>query len=370
MGGAGCARTPAVPQLTSSGGVYRSDDGGITFVQRSEVGQDGDLTRAAFREVIAPPAAPGTLFVVTNQGVYRTTTAGERWQRLPVPAREVLSMTAHPNNPRILLVATISSVGGRGRILRSINGGQSWEEAFTAPSTTKVRGSFYRRRVEVPLQVTALARDPHRPQVVLAGTDSGILLTSEDGGSRWRSKRAFRLGVSALKFSPTVPGRLFIRLADGSILRSSDAGDTVQSIRVSRRAATGPEGLGDPAVVRLPKIDLVHALVLLRPRVNGAERILAGTAAGLYVSDDGGDTWAIVPLPPTGGVIDIPVQTVAESLDGTLWAASGFVLLTSNDGGTAWRGREAPARASIRFIVTDPTNARRLYLFLAPPGST
>jgi photosystem II stability/assembly factor-like uncharacterized protein len=109
----------------------------------------------------------------------------------------------------------------------------------------------------------------------------------------------------------------------------------------------------------------VHAILFLSSEPNGAETLLAGTNTGLYRSSDGGASWGLVPLPPTGGTGDIPVTSVAQSADGTIWASSGFVLYESRDGGNTWRATEAPIQRPLRSVVTDPRNADRLYLFFA-----
>lgn len=364
--GAGCARMPQLQALAPDGGMYRSDDAGVIFTQRSDVVGEGDLSRATFREVHTLPRTPDVLYAVTHEGVYRTVSGGERWGRISVPARAVLSLSVHPNNPDVMLAAIISAVRGRGKIARTIDGGQTWTEVFAAPSTKGVSGFFVRRQTEVQTFITTLARDPHRPEVVLAGTSTGILLRSGDGGRQWRSIRAFSQGITGLKFSPTVPGFLFIRLVNGRLGRSDDGGETAAPVRISRDPAAAPGALGDPSQSRPAASDIVHAIQFLHRITDRPERILAGTGAGLYQSDDGGVTWTPVGLPPTGRTVEIPVNSLTETSNWGIWAASGFVLYSSRDGGHTWRSMQAPAGASVRFVVADPVNAERLYLFLVP----
>lgn len=363
--GAGCVRQAPTTPAPPPGGVYRSDDHGVSFVQKVAVATGGNLARVTVREIVPIPQEPGSLLLLASEGVFQTTTAGDLWSRVTIPARQVLSMAVHPGNPRVLLAAVISAgANSRGQILKSLTGGDTWSEIFVAPVAEETRGIVVRRRREVPTLISTIVFDPAHPEIVLAGMSNGALAVSRDGGIRWQTLTAFPRGVSALKFSPRVPNHLFIRLTDGQLLRSSDGGKTAHPAPASRRAA---QKTGGPATFGfLPEAsDVVHVILFLSPEPNGAETILAGTNTGLYRSADGGATWSVVPLPPTGGTGDIPVTSAAQSIDGTIWASSGFVLYESRDGGTTWRATEAPLPRPLRSVITDPVDADRLYLVFA-----
>lgn len=362
--GAGCVRQTPTAQPPPPGGIYRSDDGGVTFAQkvsltssRRELAQQrapAHLARLSPRAVVAVAADPGTLYVAAAEGVFRTTTAGDAWERLPLNAREVFSISVHPGNPQILLaVGTSAFQEGRGKILKSLTAGESWAEVFTAPAGKGEFGTLVRRRQDVQTLVTVIAHDPRAPNVVLAGTNTGTLLASADGGVRWATRRSFRQGITGIEISPFVQGRVMIRLADGQLVRSEDLGTTVERVH-----------LGNGAAEIIQESAAAHAVLFEVPRAGGNERILIGTEAGLYGSSDGGSSWTKLPLPPTG-TVDTPVTSLALGADGTLWATSGFVLFSSVDGGATWRAADTQLKQPIRFVVTDPANPKRLYLFFA-----
>ncbi len=368
--GVGCARQAAPPEPPPLGGIYRSDDGGVTFTQKVTLprrqleilGRNAisNLAQLTPRQVIIPNAEPETLYVVAAEGVYRSTTAGDTWERLIVPAREVFSLSVHPRNPNILLSAATSVFGTRGKILKSLTRAVVWSDTFTAPTSAGETGTLLRRRRDIPTQITVVAHDSLAPQVVFAGTNTGVLLVSTDGGVRWKTRNAFHQGITGLEISPTVPGRMLLRLADGRLVHSSDGGITVN------RSLIGKDANELSGLVATEKPEVTHAVLFERPTNNGIETILAGTESGLFRSLDGGATWTQLPLPPSGipsGTVDTPVRSLAQSADGRLWATSGFVLLSSADGGTTWRASDTIIPQQIRFVVTDPVNPQRLYLF-------
>ncbi len=363
MLGAGCTRQAGAPQAPPQGGIYRSDDQGVTFSQKVALIGGGSLARSTPHEVTVSREAPDTLYLAAAEGLFRTTTAGDRWFRLPLPAKDVLSVSVHPKNSQILLAAVISDAqNGRGKILKSLTGGTSWAEVFTAPAGEQLQGTIIQRRRETPTIVTTLAHDPLQPEVVLAGTNQGTLLGSGDGGIRWTTLFSVREGITGIKFSTTVPDLLFIRLASGRLLRSADGGRSADQVLLGRE----PGASFDAPLGTAQDGSAVHAVAFLRSAAADQERVLAGTENGLLKSEDGGMNWAPLPLPPTGGTTHIPVRTLAESADGTLWAGSGSVISISKDGGLTWRSSEAPLRRTLRFVLTDPVRAERLYAFFEP----
>jgi len=358
--GAGCAAEPALPP---PGGVYRSDDGGITFVQKVLVTTGRTLARAEFRQGEIVPRVPGTLFAVTDEGLYVTRDAGNSWSRTSLPASSVFTVSVHPRNPQILLAGgTGLTTRTAGSTFKSVDGGRAWTEVFQAPPAEEETGTIVRRRRSVPSVVTTIAHDPRTPEVVFAGTSTGALVVSDDGGIHWQRRASVQQGITGLKLSPTVSGRLVLRLTDGTLVRSADGGRTIDRIDVRRTGRNGqseelPSGFGTA-------VDQAQAVLFAAP-AGSTEPLFVGARSGLYRSDDGGVSWTQIRL-PTSLQPSSPITHIAQSADGALWVAAGPVLLSSHDGGITWRSVTLPGLGlPLRFVLADPTEPKRLYLFFA-----
>ncbi|MDP3685387.1 MAG: hypothetical protein Q8R32_00980 [bacterium] len=361
--GAGCVRESG-PQASPPppGGIYRSDDGGVTFSQKVLLAGGRHLAAVRPRHAELVPAAPDTLYLAADEGLFRTTSAGNRWERLPIPAGEVHGVSVHPRNPRILLAAGVAPAPStRGKIWKSLDAGDTWAEVFTAPTGTAEIGAIFPRQREVRAVVVSVAHDAASPEVVYAGTSAGALLASTDGGIHWQTRRSFRQGITGLKVSPFTGALLFVRLADGSLARSSDGGKTAELVRLTHATEQQEETPGLTSLGFGEVRDPANVVLFLKP-LEGRTPILVGAQSALYRSDDGGNTWTRLKF-PSSATVRTPVRSIAESPNGTLWATSGAVLFSSTDNGNTWRAFDTPLRAPLRFVVADPARANRLYLF-------
>ncbi len=172
--------------------------------------------------------------------------------------------------------------------------------------------------------VRALAIHPEDPDAVLAGTASGQVYLSRDGGASWDDagmSLPFRgWVVSALHFDPNRPSRLWAALrgvwGGGLVAYSDDLG----THWIPRR-----EGLaGEP----------VYALALVRGKEGW---LYAGTSSGVWGSRDGGMSWRRLTwdLPDVQKVTSLLVD---ERRPSTVIAGTWRRAYKSDDSGASWYG--------------------------------
>ncbi len=159
----------------------------------------------------------------------------------------------------------------------------------------------------------SIAVSPSDPNVLLLGTDSGLLATS-NGGLDWFDVAPDLFGrrpVLAVQF--TADGRGAMAAADRELLRSSEEG-TWQRIELPRGAS--------------PVRSLVRGQAPRQMYVLGWR--------GMFRSDDWGASWAPIdnglPDAEPGGLVVV---------DDTLLAAVGGSVWSSGDNGSSWRPRHA-----------------------------
>src|SRR5215510_14768314 len=254
--------------------------------------------------------------------------------------------------------------------------------------------------------VFALAVDPADGRRTLAGTASGAIYLSPDGGTSWRQvRKSSGRAVLALAFDPARPGTLLAGTRGEGIWRTVDTGLSWQTqpgteARTVRAfaflsgtaLAGGDEGiLGSRdgrawSSVGLPQVR-ISALTVLPPSNAAANgTVVAGGDATqgteplpLFSSTDGGQTWAAVPVTGPAGVVGGssmvaalargPAQGPAAR---TLFMGTNTGLFVTRDQGASWQqltGGGALPATDVTSLAVAPRHAERLYVASDGGGS-
>ncbi len=170
----------------SAVGVFRTDDGGRSWQPRNS-GVTGPIDESAgtgwcVHGLTLDPEHPERLWRQEHTGVYRSADAGDSWERIEtgLPASFGFPMVRDHRSGRLFIAPLRSDefrlpVGGRLRIFRSDNQGDTWMESGAGlpdqTYTTVLRG--------------AMVADQLNPGGVYFGTTGGAVYGSADNGHAW-----------------------------------------------------------------------------------------------------------------------------------------------------------------------------------------
>jgi photosystem II stability/assembly factor-like uncharacterized protein len=309
---------PARPNVVYAGthgaGLFRSDNGGRSWVRSS----DGLPADTLVLQLELAPSRPSTIYLeaAAGQRLYRSTDGAQSWHELPVIDAGIADLDVDPSRPDTLYVATPQGLE------RSIDGGSNWSRlgSLQAPSR--------------------LAIAPSSPQVLYA-EDGGRLMRSGDGGSTWSVQSTWTESSDAFVVDPHDPNTVYASTSD-SLVRSTDAAAHWSPIR------SGDFGL--------------HVYVVaIDPR--DARRLYVGTGwTGIYRSTDAGATWTHLTGLPRERVRDLELggSVVYAGLEhrgffrtsGTGWLPSSRGLVGSN----------------VRALAVDPRSPSTVYAGLMNAG--
>lgn len=174
----------------STGGVYRTDDGGRSWRPRN-VGVRAEFLPDKHPEfgqcvhkVVHHPARPERLFLQNHWGLYRSDDWGEQWHDIAngVPSDFGFAMAIHPTDPDTVFIVPLESdqfrctPDARLRVYRTRDAGASWHALE--------RGLPQHGAYETVLR-DALETDEAAPAGVYFGTRSGKVFVSADDGDSW-----------------------------------------------------------------------------------------------------------------------------------------------------------------------------------------
>jgi photosystem II stability/assembly factor-like uncharacterized protein len=282
--------------------LLRSDDGGGSW---RPVALPPPTTSGGSQVVAVDPTDHTTIYATGAEGLYKTDDDAASWRVLLPAAEPNVTIAVSPADRSLVYLAL------RGertiRILRSDDGGESWETAYSHQSAETACND--------PILVTPHPADPER---VFANVDcdwrvAGNLYQSRDRGTTWVSM--IEQGSNNISGYPSTvtggtgarPERLYASFADhwvkgpgfhidAVIYQSDDDGQTWRARVVVPLEVSGPKSqernpvvveslVADPAAPNRVYIGLRNA------RARSAGPFSSGP---LQTSSDGGMTWKVL----------------------------------------------------------------------------
>lgn len=273
--------------LTYGTGVYRSTDGGDTWVPRG-LGNTHQITSLRVH-----PQNPDVAYVTAlghafgpspDRGVFRTTDGGATWKKVLFidDSTGAADLSIDVTNPRILYASLwkfqrtpwgMDAGAGRSGLWKSTDGGDSWTELTFNPGMPK--GLIGKIGVAV---------SPANPQRVYANIEAldslGGVFRSDDAGATWtRTNRDQKFVVRPFYYmsitaDPVNENTVYVM--NLQVSRSIDGGRTFSTVRVPH---------GDTHIMWVDPKD--------------PQRLINGNDGGATVSLDGGRTWSSQNNQPT-----------------------------------------------------------------------
>ena len=180
----------------SSGGVYRSDDGGKkwkpvnTGVRADFLPKTYPKSGQCVHKLRVHPAMPERLYQQNHCGVYRSDDRGETWAEISagLPSDFGYALAVDSRDPNTVFVIPQESsdmravVEGKVRVYRSNDAGASWQA---------MRRGLPQDNAWISVLRDALDADTADPTGIYFGTTSGHVFASRDRGESWRAVAEF-----------------------------------------------------------------------------------------------------------------------------------------------------------------------------------
>jgi photosystem II stability/assembly factor-like uncharacterized protein len=321
---------------TASGGIWKSEDGGIGWKPIFD-----DQIDSSVGSIAVSPSHPAVVYagggeanirgnVKLGHGIYKSVDAGRTWTHVLRLRGQIGTMVVHPADPDVAFAAVLGSPFGPGPergVYRTRDGGRTWGQVLKVDADTGASDvCMDRRRPDVLFAGTWQAR--RRPWEMTSGGPGSGLHVSRDGGDTWTRLTGRGLpegiwGKVGCAVAPSDSGRVYalIEAEKGGLYRSDDGGDTWILASDHRSILQRPwyytTLVVDPTnadIVWFPQVPLLrstdggrtirkvpqphhgdHHDIWIDP--HNPMRILDGNDGGVDISWDGGKTWHAPRLP-------------------------------------------------------------------------
>ncbi len=312
--------------VTAGGGIYRSEDAGVTW-------RPAGLAGHAVRALAQAPSKPDLIVAGAVDGVFRTLDSGRTWERLTPAGHEELrnfdSIAFDPGDAQVFYAGTYHLPW------KTVDGGVHWAPVHEGMIDDS--------------DVMSLLVDRTRPRRVFASACSGIYL-SEDGAAIWRKIQGIPYSARRTQVilqDPDKPATVYAATTEGLWVtpnggyawrRLTPGGWVINAVlALPGRIVIGTERLGvlvsddGGAHFRATNDGFYHreilALALDHERPGRVLVALANAPESLLATEDAGKTWT--PLGP--GLKTQGLRKIYATPDGWLAALEkgGFLRYAS-----------------------------------------
>jgi len=333
----------------ATGGIFKSEDKGVTW--QSIFDDAGSLS---IGDLALAPSNPDIVYVGTGEangsamsgsfagdGMYKSVDAGQTWTHIGLEKSEhIARVVVDDKNPDRVYVAAMGTLYGtnaeRG-LYRTLDGGESWENVlFVSDSTGCIDVVVHPQDANIVYAAT-WERQRRPWQRDYAGVTSRVY-RSQDGGDTWEQLSnglpsddpdRGRIGLAISASNPKIMYALYttdpITNVFDEIYKSVDGGDSWQempSFALNGMYSSFGWYFGNLRIdPNHPDIGYVLAINLFkttdggqtwRPILNGmhvdqhaleahpmdSEFVVAGNDGGVYLSENGGQSWRHVQVLP------------------------------------------------------------------------
>jgi len=354
----------------AGGGVWGSDDGGVTWNERWRANAPLEVGALAL-----DPSNPATVYCGTGEanlsadsyagdGVYRSTNGGTTWQAWAssttkgVP-RRVGAIAVDPFDPKHVLVGGI----GYGRVAADNDFGglhETTDDGASWGRMTFISSQNYWCHCVV---FHPLVRDVVFATFTGPGSKSGIY-RSQDGGTNWTQltqglPATERIGRTMLALAPSSPDQIWAIVADASsgtedgvlgVFRSTDRGDSWANVAGHHFDQEGQMSYGNAIAV--------HPTDPMTVICGGVD---------LHVTKNGGTTWKVASHwdadrgTATYAHADHHALVMPTSAPGRIYSANDGGVDRSDDGGGTWSNRSAGLAVTMFYDIDCAQTTATLY---------
>ncbi|MFH1631761.1 MAG: hypothetical protein ABIA47_01910 [bacterium] len=320
---------------SSNGGMFRTDDSGVTWTQLSALPSAsgvGSIAGVNVTSIEVDPNDNSAIYIGTvSNGMFFSLDSGTTWQR-PEDSEAsdgtVLDVEVDEENICTIYVLKPS------RILKSNSCSRGFSSIYVETRSDE--------------ELTSFAVDWFDTNILWAGTSAGDVLKSTDAGANWTTVGRVGDDVMAIMVSNADSRIVLVGTEAKGLFRTTDGGENwtefEDDLRKEFRNSDDVFGFTQTA---------------------SGGTVAMNTKYGLLVSTDKGASWKAVPLVTSPGEVRVWGVALDPKDGNTIYYGTSEIFYTSTSGGSSWATQELPSSRAPKAMLVHPLYTDNIFVGFA-----
>jgi photosystem II stability/assembly factor-like uncharacterized protein len=334
----GCSLTGDSPASSSQSATknenfLKSIDNGTKWDPKIKIDDKTNISAADVLSMVINPYDANNIYIGTmSSGIFVSKDAAETWSNVKFPTK-VYGLAFDGENSNIIYASGVFN--GRGKIFKREGEDQQWKEIYTEPAD----GTW----------ITSLALEKSNSKVIYAGTTTGVLIKSMDGGASWNNIKTSESSVEApvvnIVIDPNNAANVFVAFFQRGVFVSKNYG--VNFVDVTKNMSSGGFSGG-----------VVNSL-LADPTQSGV--IYAGMGDGILKSLNYGEKWEAINVIESSKKFPVRAMAINPKNSKEIIYSSSKAIYKSMDGGLKWSTFQLNTVKNISVLKFDNQNPDIIY---------
>lgn len=330
---AGCGTNSPLTTAPAGSSIWKSSDAGKTWEAKNKTAEKINLDAIDVLSLAVNPSDSQNILVGTaKDGILKSDDGGENWSLLNFQSQKVYGLAIDPIDGRMIYASGVWQ--NRGKLFKSLDSGQNWQEIYTSPSNG-------------PL-IISLTVDKINSNILYATTSDNQVLKSEDAGTSWKNIYQAQGPVLKVAVDNVNDNIIYFNVMGGSIFRSKNKGAAGEDIS---RAVSMAEGSGQG-------VDIIET------DPQNANWVYAAGKIGILRSKDAGNTWEKISTLNDPQAFPVKALAVNPKNSTEIMYGAAQTVYKSLDGGANWITSQFQTARTINVLKYDPADPNVIYMGL------
>lgn len=314
-------------------GLVKTVTGGTDWVAINTIVNTpkSNLLGLNFAKIIFSPESREILFAASySGGVYKSVNAGDSWSPI-LSGIAVYDIAVPIQEPSTIYVGGYA--GERGRLLKTTDGGKSWEVVFSEETTQNA--------------VRAVVVNPENSTEIVIGLTSGNLVKSYDGGKNWVLLTNFEDRINRIIWQQQ---KLFIGLQKKGLYVSNDGGANFNEITQTLQP---PARSVDQLIFQDDTSLRVSLFSQFAVNPIDAKELYVTTDIGVFRTINFGADWQKLNIPIQDAGSQFRAVAFAPSNPQIVYMSAGRTVYKTQDSGLSFQVQGIATSGFINYILVD-----------------